>query len=164
VDRPDFNTELDVSPNPSTANPDRLLTAKQLKHRVLFSLQHLYRLEERGQFPQRIHLGKARIAWSASDVTAWMQSKIEARGPCPFAKGPVPRLNADDRFIGKKELKTLVVYSAQHIRLLELESQFPTRIWIGENRVAWLEREVIHWMSGKRQGSAPTRVYHRRSL
>lgn len=130
---------------------DRLINAKQLRHRVLFSQQHINRLEAAGLFPKRIRLGAARVAWSSQEVTAWMQEKIDARGPCPFA-GAVPVLNAQDRFVGKKELRELVVYSPQHVRLLELEHLFPARLWIGENRVAWLERDVLHWRELKRLG------------
>ena len=150
MDRPDRHAD-NVAPLASTAPPlDRLINAKQLKHRVLFSLQHIYRLEERGEFPRRIHLGKARVAWSSAEVTAWLQAKVEARGPCPFVGGAEHRIGPDDRVIGKKELKALVVYSPQHIRLLELEAQFPKRLWIGENRVAWLERDVMQWRQTKR--------------
>jgi len=151
---------MDASPPPATdlasgtglpVPADRLLAAKQIQYRVLFSLQHLYRLEAAAAFPARIHLGKARVAWSARDITAWMQAKVDARGPCPFT-GEHPRLTDSDRFIGKKELRGLVLYSPQHIRLLELDHQFPARIWIGENRVAWLEREVQHWRSSRTKG------------
>ncbi len=128
---------------------DRLINAKQLRHRVLFSQQHINRLEAVGAFPKRIRLGPARVAWSSNEVTAWMQAKIDARGPCSFV-GSMPALNAQDRFIGKKELRELVVYSPQHVRLLELERLFPARVWIGENRVAWLERDVLSWREMKR--------------
>ncbi len=128
---------------------DRLINAKQLRHRVLFSQQHINRLEADGAFPRRIRLGAARVAWSSNEVTAWMQSKLDARGPCSFS-GDVPVLNGLDRFVGKKELRELIVYSPQHVRLLELERRFPARVWIGENRVAWLEREILHWREMKR--------------
>ena len=132
--------------------PDRLINAKQLRHRVLFSQQHINRLEAAGLFPKRIRLGAARVAWSSHEVTAWMQEKMGARGPCPFA-GAVPVLNAQDRFVGKKELRELVVYSPQHVRLLELEQQFPARIQIGECRVAWLLRDIMCWREMKRTGN-----------
>lgn len=123
-----------------------LIPAKALRHRVVFSLQHIYRLEERGEFPARVRIGVGRIAWRLADVMAWMQAKLEARGPCPFnAKGPL-LISPSDRFIGKTELKLRVLYSHQHVRLLELEGLFPGRIRIGENRVAWLEREIDHWL------------------
>lgn len=132
----------------SRSGTDRLINAKQLRHRVLFSQQHINRLEAADAFPRRIRLGPARVAWSSAEVTAWMQAKIDARGPCPFS-GSLPVLNDQDRFVGKKELRELVVYSPQHIRLLELEHQFPARIWIGENRVAWLEREIAQWRTAR---------------
>lgn len=135
----------------SSPAADRLINAKQLRHRVLFSQQHINRLEAGGAFPKRIRLGAARVAWSSNEVTAWMQAKINARGPCPFA-GAVPVLSAHDRFVGKKELRELVVYSPQHVRLLELERQFPARIWIGQNRVAWLEQDILQWREMKRMG------------
>lgn len=136
-------------PTGSNLPADRLINAKQLRHRVLFSQQHINRLEADGLFPKRIRLGPARVAWSSNEITAWMQAKIDARGPCPFA-GVVPALDAQDRFVGKKELRELVVYSPQHIRLLELEYQFPLRVWIGQNRVAWLERDILSWREIKR--------------
>lgn len=144
VDQSDHLLHVVAESTPEVRGPDRLINAKRLKHRVLFSLQHIYRLEERSEFPKRFHLGKARVAWSSAEVTAWMQAKVDARGPCPFCRDHRP-LGADDRFVGKKELKELVLYSPQHVRLLELEKLFPRRIWIGENRVAWLEREIEHW-------------------
>lgn len=153
MDHSDHPLHTAAESPPEARAPDRLINAKQLKHRVLFSLQHIYRLEERGEFPRRIHLGKARVAWSSAEVTAWMQSKFNARGPCPFCQDHRP-LAPDDRFIGKKELKELVLYSPQHVRLLELEHQFPARVWIGENRVAWLEREIKLWRAA-RNGMRP---------
>lgn len=149
MDHSDRLLHVIVESTPEVRATDRLINAKRLKHRVLFSLQHIYRLEERGAFPRRIHLGKARVAWSSAEVTAWMQAKIDARGPCPFT-GTLPVLTAEDRFVGKKELRDIVVYSPQHIRLLELEHQFPARVWIGENRVAWLERDILRWRESKR--------------
>lgn len=149
MDHSDHLLHVAAESPPAVRGTDRLINAKRLKHRVLFSLQHIYRLEECGAFPKRIHLGKARVAWSSAEVTAWMQAKLDSRGPCPFA-GAVPVLTAEDRFVGKKELRELVVYSPQHIRLLELERQFPSRVWIGENRVAWLERDILRWRESKR--------------
>jgi len=149
LDQSDHLLQIAAETPPVVRAPDRLINAKRLKHRVLFSLQHIYRLEEHGEFPKRIHLGKARVAWSSAEVTAWMQSKLDVRGPCPFCRDDRP-LGPDDRFVGKKELRELVLYSPQHVRLLELEHLFPRRIWIGENRVAWLERELDFWRATRR--------------
>jgi predicted DNA-binding transcriptional regulator AlpA len=56
----------------------------------------------------------------------------------------------DDRFIGKKEVRSLVPYTVQHLRVLEHASEFPGRIRIGDNRSAWLEREVLDWIEDRR--------------
>jgi len=53
------------------------------------------------------------------------------------------------RFIGKKELRTIVLYSIQHITRLEQAGKFPKRIRLGENRVAWDSDEIQAWMAQK---------------
>ena len=50
------------------------------------------------------------------------------------------------QLIDKKELKDLIKYSPQHIARLEAVGQFPKRIRLGNNRVAWLLSEVEHWI------------------
>jgi len=48
------------------------------------------------------------------------------------------------KLLSKKELRTLVLYSDEHIRRLEKAGRFPGRIRIG-HRVGWLEDEVLEW-------------------
>ena len=50
------------------------------------------------------------------------------------------------QLICKKELTKLVKYSSQHIARLEKAGQFPKRLRLGQNRVAWLEAEVENWI------------------
>jgi prophage regulatory protein len=50
------------------------------------------------------------------------------------------------RILSKKELKGLVLYSAQHIARLEKAGQFPKRVKLGSNRVGWVEQEVMDWL------------------
>ena len=52
------------------------------------------------------------------------------------------------RLVSKKELKTVlgIPYSPQHIARLEAAGQFPKRIRLGQNRVAWLQSEVEAWI------------------
>lgn len=139
------------APSPFAPRIDRLVNAKELKHRVVFSQQHIYRLEDRGEFPKRVHLGKARIGWREIEIIAWMQAKIDARtGSCTEANAV---LGPNDRFVSKKELRSLVLYSPQRVRVLELEGEFPRRIWIGRNRVAWLEREILEWRASRMSNS-----------
>lgn len=127
---------------------DICLDARAVRHRVSFTIQHIGRLERAGRFPKRIHLGPARVGWSLRDVLAWMQSKVDARPSGPTSEKV--SLDTDARFIQAKELRSVVLYSVSHLRLLELAGQFPKRIWISDNRIVWLESEVQEWLDSKR--------------
>ena len=48
--------------------------------------------------------------------------------------------------IDKKELRKIVPYCPQHIARLEKAGQFPIRVRLGQNRVAWLRTEVDAWI------------------
>jgi len=52
------------------------------------------------------------------------------------------------QIVSKKELRTVcgIPYSPQHIARLEAAGQFPKRIRLGQNRVAWLLSEVEEWL------------------
>lgn len=50
------------------------------------------------------------------------------------------------QLICKKELTKLVKYSPQHIARLEKAGQFPKRLRLGQNRVAWMLSEVEAWI------------------
>ncbi|MBY0225251.1 MAG: AlpA family phage regulatory protein [Hyphomicrobium sp.] len=132
----------------SLAVPTALLSGRTVSRRVVFSLPHIARLEHAGAFPRRRILGPARIGWSADEITAWMQSKLNARGSCPFG-GAVPQLGAQDRFLSKREVSQLVVYSGRHIDTLERAGRFPRRIAIGAHRRVYLAREIAQWISSR---------------
>ncbi|MEL7476729.1 MAG: AlpA family phage regulatory protein [Cyanobacteria bacterium J06555_12] len=53
------------------------------------------------------------------------------------------------QLIDKKELTKLVKYSPQHIARLEKAGQFPKRLQLGQNRVAWLLTEVEEWIEAR---------------
>jgi prophage regulatory protein len=55
----------------------RLVDKKGLKtvYGIPYSQQHIARLEKAGQFPRRMQLGQCRVAWSCSEVEAWIRSK-----------------------------------------------------------------------------------------
>ena len=57
----------------------RLLSKRQLKEMVLYSPQHIARLEAAGKFPQRVRLGQNRVGWIESEVLDWLQKRIDAR-------------------------------------------------------------------------------------
>lgn len=55
-----------------------------------------------------------------------------------------------DRFISKKELKDLVLYSPSHIARLEKIGAFPRRIQLGPCRVGYSEEEVREWIEARK--------------
>jgi prophage regulatory protein len=60
----------------------RILSKRQLRELVLYSPQHIARLEKAGQFPLRVRLGQARVGWIESEVLDWLQERIDSRdGP-----------------------------------------------------------------------------------
>lgn len=63
----------------------------------------------------------------------------------------------EDRLIDRHELRELVPYSLTHIRRLEHAGEFPQRVKIGANRVAWSLNEVLDWITAwkARRGHAP---------
>ena len=56
----------------------KMLSKRQVTELVLYSPQHIARLEKAGQFPKRVRLGQNRVGWLESDVQAWLQSRIDA--------------------------------------------------------------------------------------
>ena len=60
----------------------RILSKRQVKELVLYSPQHIARLEKAGQFPKRVQLGPSRVGWVEDEVLDWFQQRLEARdGP-----------------------------------------------------------------------------------
>lgn len=57
----------------------RMLSKKQLRDIVLYSPAHIDRLENAGQFPKRVRLGKNRVGWVAQEVYDWLRSRINKR-------------------------------------------------------------------------------------
>jgi len=57
----------------------RLLSKRQVKEMVLYSPQHIARLEAAGQFPKRVQLGANRVGWIEDEVLDWLQQKIDRR-------------------------------------------------------------------------------------
>ena len=53
------------------------------------------------------------------------------------------------QLIDKKELVKLVKYSPQHIARMEKAGQFPKRLQLGQNRVAWMMSEVEEWIEDR---------------
>jgi prophage regulatory protein len=53
------------------------------------------------------------------------------------------------KFIVLPKVQEIVPYSASHIWRLEQSGEFPKRIRLGGNRVAWLQSEVENWVNNK---------------
>ena len=50
------------------------------------------------------------------------------------------------RFLERSDLKERGVrFCNKHLLTLERKGDFPKRVRIGENRVAWVEHEIDHW-------------------
>ncbi len=57
----------------------RILSKRQLKELVLYSPQHIQRLEKAGRFPKRVQLGPNRVGWVEEEVLDWLNARLERR-------------------------------------------------------------------------------------
>ena len=57
----------------------RLLSKRQLKEMVLYSPQHIARLEKAGKFPQRVRIGPNRVGWGEGEVLDWLRERMDDR-------------------------------------------------------------------------------------
>jgi prophage regulatory protein len=57
----------------------RILSKRQVKELVLYSPQHVARLEAAGQFPKRVRLGVNRVGWVEDEVLDWLRERIDRR-------------------------------------------------------------------------------------
>ena len=61
----------------------RILSKRELKELVLYSPQHIARLEKAGSFPKRVQLGPNRVGWVESEVLDWLKLRLAQRGSQP---------------------------------------------------------------------------------
>lgn len=57
----------------------RILSKRQLRELVLYSPQHIARLERAGHFPKRVQLGPNRVGWVESEVLDWLEMRLAQR-------------------------------------------------------------------------------------
>lgn len=57
----------------------KLLSKKSVREIVLYSPQHIARLEAAGQFPKRVRLGTGRVGWIEQEVLDWVHVRIAQR-------------------------------------------------------------------------------------
>ena len=57
----------------------RILSKRTVRELVLYSPQHIARLEKAGLFPKRVQLGPSRVGWIESEVLDWLEARIKRR-------------------------------------------------------------------------------------
>jgi prophage regulatory protein len=57
----------------------RILSKRAVRELVLYTPQHIARLEKAGQFPKRVQLGPSRVGWVESEVLEWLNERIKRR-------------------------------------------------------------------------------------
>lgn len=57
----------------------RILSKRQVTELVLYSPQHIARLEKAGQFPKRVQLGSNRVGWVEAEVLEWLEARLALR-------------------------------------------------------------------------------------
>lgn len=57
----------------------RILSKRQVRELVLYSPQHIARLEKAGQFPKRVQLGPNRVGWVEGEVLEWLETRLARR-------------------------------------------------------------------------------------
>lgn len=57
----------------------RLITLGEVRDRVPYSKVHIYRLMERGEFPQSVEVGPQRVAWVESEIDEWIAERLRRR-------------------------------------------------------------------------------------
>lgn len=57
----------------------RIISKRELREIVLYSPQHIARLEAAGRFPKRVRLGRNRVGWIYREVMEWLQERIARR-------------------------------------------------------------------------------------
>ena len=60
---------------------------------------------------------------------------------------PIPRITPDDRFLTLQQVKERIPKSTTTIYRWISQGAFPRPYAIGPGSVAWLEREIIAWMT-----------------
>ena len=60
-----------------------------------------------------------------------------------------------DRLLPWPALAEIIPYTRMHVCRLEARGQFPRRVQVGANRVAWRESEIQAWIDARERGPLP---------
>ena len=63
----------------STSETDRIISGREVREMVSYSLMQIWRLERDGRFPKRIKLGPGRIGWSLREIQDWIAARKAER-------------------------------------------------------------------------------------
>jgi len=58
----------------------KILSAKELTKQIGLSRTTIWRMERRGEFPQRIVLSSNRVGWDAKEINDWLESRPRIKG------------------------------------------------------------------------------------
>jgi prophage regulatory protein len=85
-------------PETISPRPTRLLEFRDLRSRcgIIYTRQHLRRMQAAGEFPARVQISPGRVAWLEHEVEDWIRERAAARpsacapdtGPHPIAAAP----------------------------------------------------------------------------
>ncbi len=62
-----------------TSDVDRIISGREVREMVSYSLMQIWRLERDGRFPKRIRLGPGRIGWSLREIQDWIAARKAER-------------------------------------------------------------------------------------
>jgi prophage regulatory protein len=62
-----------------TVEVDRIISGREVREMVSYSLMQIWRLERDGRFPRRIKLGPGRVGWSLREVQDWIADRKAER-------------------------------------------------------------------------------------
>lgn len=64
------------SPKQTTDSQDRILRTQEVQKIVGVSRSTIWRMEQKGDFPNRVPLGTGSVGWLKSDVEGWVRKTI----------------------------------------------------------------------------------------
>lgn len=56
-----------------------LIRSGEIETIVPYSMNHIRRLEEAGQFPKRVRVGANRVGWVRAEVEQWLNDRMGER-------------------------------------------------------------------------------------
>jgi prophage regulatory protein len=74
----------------------RIIRKPEVERIIGYSGVQIWRLERKGEFPQRVQLSPMAVGWLESEVLEWIQARIRVRGagkrlPVQYRGGPTKR-------------------------------------------------------------------------